>query len=162
MAQKTFTHTNGRISDLTYASNIGNIVTENYTYSYGNLSEVKLNNSTSIWKLTSENALGLTTGVNTGILTRTYSYDANGAPTGRVVKNGSTVIQNSGYNFNAKTGNLNWRKDNVRNIQENFGYDNLNRLTSFAGKTATYSNNGNITNISNVGTFTYNAENLML
>lgn len=156
--KKTFTHTNGRISDLTYASNIGNIVTENYTYSYGNLSEVKLNNSTSIWKLTSENALGLTTGVNTGILTRTYSYDANGAPTGRVVKNGSTVIQNSGYNFNAKTGNLNWRKDNVRNIQENFGYDNLNRLTSFAGKTATYSNNGNITNISNVGTFTYNAE----
>lgn len=156
--KKTFTHTNGCISDLTYASNIGNIVTENYTYSYGNLSEVKLNNSTSIWKLTSENALGLTTGVNTGILTRTYSYDANGAPTGRVVKNGSTVIQNSGYNFNAKTGNLNWRKDNVRNIQENFGYDNLNRLTSFAGKTATYSNNGNITNISNVGTFTYNAE----
>lgn len=156
--KKTFTHTNGRISDLTYASNIGNIVIENYTYSYGNLSEVKLNNSTSIWKLISENALGLTTGVNTGILTRTYSYDANGDPTGRVVKNGSTVIQNSGYNFNAKTGNLNWRKDNVRNIQENFGYDNLNRLTSFAGKTATYSNNGNITNISNVGTFTYNAE----
>lgn len=78
-SKKHLLSTNGCISDLTYASNIGNIVTENYTYSYGNLSEVKLNNSTSIWKLTSENALGLTTGVNTGILTRTYSYDANGA-----------------------------------------------------------------------------------
>lgn len=156
--EKTFTYTSGRISGLAYASNVGSIVTENYTYSYGNLSEVKLNNSTSIWKLTAENSLGLTTGVSTGILTRTYSYDANGIPTGRVVKNGSTVIQNSGYNFNAKTGNLNWRKDNVRNIQESFGYDNLNRLTSFAGKTAAYSNNGNITNISNVGAFVYNDE----
>ena len=156
--KKTFTYTSGRISDLAYASNVGSIVTENYTYSYGNLSEVKLNSSTSIWKLTAENSLGLTTGVSTGILTRTYSYDANGIPTGRVVKNGSTVIQNSGYNFNAKTGNLNWRKDNVRNIQESFGYDNLNRLTSFAGKTAAYSNNGNITNISNVGAFMYNDE----
>lgn len=156
--KKTFTYTSGRISDLAYASNVSSIVTENYTYSYGNLSEVKLNSSTSIWKLTAENSLGLTTGVSTGILTRTYSYDANGIPTGRVVKNGSTVIQNSGYNFNAKTGNLNWRKDNVRNIQESFGYDNLNRLTSFAGKTAAYSNNGNITNISNVGAFVYNDE----
>lgn len=156
--EKTFIYTSGRISGLAYASNVGSIVTENYTYSYGNLSEVKLNNSTSIWKLTAENSLGLTTGISTGILTRTYSYDANGIPTGRVVKNGSTVIQNSGYNFNAKTGNLNWRKDNVRNIQESFGYDNLNRLTSFAGKTAAYSNNGNITNISNVGAFVYNDE----
>lgn len=156
--KKTFTYAGGNVSTLAYTSNSGNIVTENYTYSYGNRSEVKINNATSIWKLTGENALGLTTSVNTGGLTRTYSYDAYGNPTGRVVKNGSAVIQNSGYNFNAQTGNLNWRKDNVRNIQEDFGYDNLNRLTSFAGKTAAYSNTGNITNISNVGTFTYNTE----
>lgn len=156
--KKTFTYVGGNVSALTYASNAGNIVTENYTYAYGNLSEIKLNNSTSIWKLTAENASGLTTGVNTGCLTRTYSYDTYGNPTGRVVKNGSAVIQNSGYSFNTGTGNLNWRKDNVRNIQESFGYDNLNRLTSFAGKTAAYSNNGNITNISNVGAFVYNDE----
>ena len=153
--QKTYAYNGGNVSSLTYASNTGNIVTENYTYSYGNLSEVKLNNTTSIWKLTSENAVGQPTGVSTGCLTRTYSYDTYGYPTGRVVKNGSTVIQNFGYSFNALTGNLNWRKDNTRNIQENFGYDNLNRLTSFAGKTVTYSNNGNITDISNVGSFTY-------
>lgn len=156
--KKTFTYAGGNTSSLAYASNAGNIVTENYTYTYGNLSEIKLNNATSIWKLTGENALGLTTGVTTGCLTRTYSYDAFGNPTGRVVKNGAAIIQNAGYNFNVMTGNLNWRKDNVRNIQENFGYDNLNRLTSFAGKTATYSNTGNITNISNVGAFSYSAE----
>lgn len=156
--QKTYAYNGGNVSSLTYASNTGNIVTENYTYSYGNLSEVKLNNTTSIWKLTGENALGQPTGVSTGCLTRTYSYDTYGYPTGRVVKNGSTVIQNFGYSFNAKTGNLNWRKDNVRNIQENFGYDNLNRLTSFSGKTVTYSNNGNITDISNVGSFAYDEE----
>ena len=43
----------------------------------------------------------------------------------------------------------------MRNIKENFSYDNLNRLTGFAGKTVSYSNNGNITSISNVGDFSY-------
>ncbi len=155
--KKTYTYAGGNISALAYASNAGSIVTENYTYTNGHLKEIKLNNTTSIWKLMSENALGMVTSVTTGGLTRTYSYDAYGNPTGRTVKNGSTVIQNSGYSFNPQTGNLTSRKDNVRNIQESFGYDNLNRLTSFAGKTATYGITGNITSMSHVGTYQYHA-----
>lgn len=153
--QKVITYANGNTSALAYSSNTGSIVTENYTYAYGHLTEIKLNNTSSIWKLTSENDLGLTTGVNTGILTRTFTYDANGRPTARVVKNGSTAIQNFAYSFDSKTDNLTWRKDSVRNIQENFVYDNLNRLTGFAGKTISYSDNGNITNISNIGDLSY-------
>lgn len=153
--QKVITYANGNTSALAYSSNTGSIVTENYTYAYGHLSEIKLNNATSVWKLTSEDAMGSPTGVNTGVLTRTFTYDANGRPTARTVKNGSTVIQNFGYSFDSKTDNLTWRKDSVRNIKENFSYDNLNRLAGFAGKTVSYSNNGNITSISNVGDFSY-------
>ncbi len=59
------------------------------------------------------------------------------------------------YNFNATTGNLNYRKDVTRNITENFSYDNLNRLTGFAGQTVNYDANGNITQKSGIGNYHY-------
>lgn len=156
--EKTYVYSSGNKSSIAYKSNTsgtGNIVTENYVYANGHLSEIKLNNTTSIWKLTQENDMGLGTSATTGALTRTYSYDVYGMPTARVIKNATTTIQNFGYNFTPATGNLNWRKDNNRNIQENFTYDNLNRLTSFGGKTITYDIKGNITDHSGVGKFEY-------
>lgn len=118
--------------------------------------QIKLNNTTSIWKRSSENNLGKITAITSGPLTSTFSYDNYGNPTGRIIKNADKTIQNVSYNFNAQTGNLNWRKDNVRNIQENFGYDNLNRLTSFGGKAITYDVKSNKTDVSSVGKFQYN------
>lgn len=154
--QKTYAYAGGNTVSISYASNLGNIVTENNVFTNGHLTEIKLNNATSIWKLTQENALGLPTSATTGTLTRTYGYDAFGLPTVRSVKNGTGTLQNFGYGFNAQTGNLTWRKDNNRNIQENFTYDNLNRLTTFSGKTITYDIKGNITNYTTVGLFEYN------
>lgn len=43
----------------------------------------------------------------------------------------------------------------MRQLQENFGYDALNRLTSFGGKTMTYDEKGNITDYTTVGKFDY-------
>jgi RHS repeat-associated protein len=54
--------------------------------------------------------------------------------------------------FDAAKGNLLWRKDNIRNIREDFSYDNLNRLTGYGGKSASYDLKGNITQKSDVGT----------
>ncbi len=153
--QKTVSYANGNTSSIAYSSNTGNIATENYVYINGTLTEVKLNNTTSVWKLTKENELGKTLEAKSGELIRNYGYDSNGIPTTRSIKKGTSFIQNFGYNINPTTGNLNWRKDNVRNIQENFGYDNLNRLTSFNGKTVSYDTKGNITNMSSVGKFGY-------
>lgn len=156
--QKIIAYSNGVVSTIDYLSSTtsGKIVTENYFYQNGCLSEIKLNNTTSIWKITSENNLGKITSSTSGSLTNTLTYDSYGNPTGRIMKNGNTIIQNVSYSFNAQTGNLNWRKDNVRNIQENFGYDNLNRLTSFGGKTISYDNKSNKTDISTIGKFQYN------
>ncbi|MDH6379089.1 RHS repeat-associated protein, partial [Dysgonomonas sp. PFB1-18] len=153
--QKTYTYSGGRIASTAYSANTGSIVTENYTYMNGTNTEIKLNNTTSIWKLTAENDFGYATEGATGSLVRTYTYNAYGMPTARTIKKDGTVLMNFGYNINARTGNLTWRKDNTRNFQENFAYDNLNRLTAFAGKTATYDTKGNITAISGVGTFEY-------
>lgn len=119
------------------------------------MTEIKLNNSSSIWKLTAENDLGLATASVTGNLLREYGYDAYGLPISRTVKYGTNVIQNFGYNFNPATGNLNWRKDNNRNLQESFGYDNLNRLTGFGGTTIAYDKNGNITDDTAIGSYAY-------
>ena len=131
-----------------HAQNNVLIATENYLYQNGHLKEIKLNNSVSIWNLTSVNAFGQPTGVTTGGYERTYGYSAYGMPTSRTAKvtNASTNFFNHTYNFNHATGNLNHRKDNSRTIpQENFGYDHLNRLNSFGGNTAAYMPNGNIT-----------------
>ncbi|MFV0330656.1 MAG: RHS repeat-associated core domain-containing protein [Dysgonomonas sp.] len=153
--QKDYIYSGGNIGSITFTSNTGKIGSENYTYTNGSLVEIKLNNTTSIWKLTKENDLGLATEASTGTLTNTYGYDAYGMPTARAIKNGNTFIQNFTYSFNAATRNLSWRKDNNRNLQENFTYDNLNRLVGYAGKTVSYDIKGNITNISSIGAFFY-------
>ncbi|OJU37558.1 MAG: hypothetical protein BGN96_03805, partial [Bacteroidales bacterium 45-6] len=156
--RKDFTFADGNVGAITYTANTGTIATENHLYANGTLSEIKLNNATSVWKLTAENSLGMPTQAtsgNNGLLTRSYGYDAYGMPTARSISRGGTAIQNFGYSFNPATGNLNWRKDNTRNIQENFTYDNLNRLTAFGSNTIAYDDKGNITDMSAVGQFAY-------
>jgi len=150
--EKTYTYlSSGDIGYISYITDRNsNFATEAYSYTNGHLSDINLN-GTSIWKLTSANVFGQSTGVTTGSISRTYGYNAYGLPTGRAA--GS--FQNHTYSFDATKGNLSYRKDNVKNIQESFEYDNLNRLTSYAGKTATYNANGNISSKTDVGTFQY-------
>lgn len=158
--QKIFSYANGNLSSVFYKSQSGDIVTENYSYTNGHHTETRLNNTTSVWKLTAENTMGMPTASTTGVLSRTYGYDNYGLPTARVIKNGTTVIQNFGYNFSALTGNLNWRKDNTRNIQENFDYDGLNRLTTINNTASiAYDIKGNTTSKAGIGTFEYKASN---
>ena len=151
--EKSYSYLDGNVESLNYSNHDGNIVTENYTYQNGHLLEVKLNNNTSIWKLTGVNAFGQPTSVSTGGMTRTYAYNSFGTPIGRTA--GASL--NHTYNFNEETGNLNFRKDNKYNIQEDFDYDHLNRLKEYAGQSADYDLKGNITKKTDIGTsFQYN------
>ncbi|MDL2215376.1 hypothetical protein LJC00_04225, partial [Dysgonomonas sp. OttesenSCG-928-M03] len=154
--KRTFVYDiNGNVESTAYDSQSGNITVENYKYTNGHHTETLLNNSTSIWKLTAENTMGMPTASVTGSLERGYLYDQYGLPTGRSIKHGSTTIQNFGYKFDPKTGNLDWRKDITRNIQEDFKYDPLNRLTQFGDKVIGYDIKGNITDHSEIGHFAY-------
>jgi RHS repeat-associated core domain len=151
--QKTYSYSNNNIASIGYASQTGTITTENYYYTNGALTEIKLNGATSIWKLNSENDLGQPTNVTTGSFDRSYGYDAYGLPTSRTA--GS--FQNFSYGFDVTKGNLTYRKDNSTGIQENFSYDNLTRLTGYNSYTASYDLKGNITQKTDVGnTFNYN------
>jgi RHS repeat-associated protein len=71
----------------------------------------------------------------------------------------STWRQDYQYEFNTVTGNLNWRKNHLRNLTETFTYDNLDRLHTVTGPqnlTMGYDTKGNITQKSDVGnTFDY-------
>lgn len=86
---------------------------------------------------------------------RPEGYDENGRPTSRKAESSSTTYQDFSYVFDDNTANLTSRTDNTRNVTETFGYDNLDRLVSYAGNTAKYDIKGNITEKSDVGTFTY-------
>ncbi len=153
--QKTYHYSDGNVSSINYLSQSGNITTEHFIYTNGNLSEIKLDGSISIWKLTGENSQGLPTAYTTGIVSRAQTYDTDGRITSITAKKNTTFIQNFGCSFIATTGNLDWRTDAKRNLKENFGYDNLNRLTSFSNQTVTYDIKGNITNSSGIGKFEY-------
>ena len=104
-----------------------------------------------VWSLMSENELGLPTKALTGTVERSYSYSGYGQIAGRTMGG----VQDFGYSFSPLTGNLTVRTDRTRNITENFGYDSLNRLTDNNGRAVTYAENGNITSMETVGTFTY-------
>lgn len=83
-------------------------------------------------------------------------------------------VQHRIYDWDA-AGNLNWRRAlglvrhgndtlSSRDLTETFGYDNLNRLTTYTvsgdashGVAMTYADNGNISTKSDVGAYSYNA-----
>ena len=155
--EKVYLYANSYLASTHYTSSqSGPIVTENYYYDAGHLKEIKLNGSTSIWRLTGVNAFGQSTGVSNSHFGYGYFYDAYGLPTGRVAVTSGGPTQNFTYSFDATKGNLTYRIDSKRNIQENFTYDGLNRLVGYNGQSASYENNGNITSKSDEGTFQYN------
>lgn len=81
---------------------------------------------------------------------------------------GNNFIYNS-YNFNPANGNLNFKLDEPRGDNgDYFVYDNLNRLVSTntnwgnpgpTNNNVSYNSDGNITEKSDAGTFTYNSAN---
>ncbi|HBG42117.1 MAG TPA: endonuclease [Porphyromonadaceae bacterium] len=148
--QKDYTYSGGNVATVTYTSQSGAIGTEQFTYAYGHNTEIKFG-TTSVWKLTEENALGQPTKATTGPMNRTYSYTTYGMPTGRT----AGTVQSFTYDFDVAKGNLKSRTDITRSLTETFGYDNLNRLTDAAGKAITYAANGNITSMGGVGTMDY-------
>ncbi|HEX8515173.1 MAG TPA: polymorphic toxin type 23 domain-containing protein [Bacteroidia bacterium] len=91
------------------------------------------------------------------------TFDAYGNLNHIIAETGAGIlIQDYEIDPNLQTGNINLRRDNIRNLTENFTYDNLNRLTSthVIGQPyidINYSPNGNITSKSDVGTYTYDA-----
>lgn len=154
--QKDYTYSGGRVSAIKYTSQNGVLTTENHYYTNGHLTSVKLNGTTSIFSITSENNQGRVAYMGTGGISRNYGYTVSGYPTSRAVTAFGPTKQSIQYSFNEQTGNLESRSYPLVNMTETFSYDNLNRLTSFGSHGVTYDNNGNIISKGDVGSFNYN------
>jgi RHS repeat-associated protein len=146
----------GRLGTITHPSAI--VETKNYN-SNGYMSSVSAGGSAR-WTVTSMNARQqITAGRYGASLNAAFGYDSYGYLT----SNTTGSLQNYTYSFDAVTGNLNWRKNVLQaNIQENFEYDNLDRLDRvYRGSTTLLdmvydSNKGGITTKSDAGTLNYN------
>lgn len=153
--RKDYTYSGGNVASVKYTSQNGVLATEQYVYANGHMKGVNLDDGTSIYNLDRVNNYGQPMTDRIGGTICDYGYDTYGRPRSMRTIAGHSVICESNYSFEPKTGNLTSRKDARRNITESFSYDGYDRLTSFGGKIATYDSKGNITSLSDVGVFTY-------
>ncbi|SJL20503.1 RHS repeat domain-containing protein [Porphyromonas gingivalis] len=159
-------NTLGQLQGKTATLPTGATVTETYQYTRGTLTRKTLQDGSLIWQLLKENAMGLPTKVRTGSRTREYKYSTVGLPTERF----TTGVGGFNYDFDPQTGNLLMRSDKNSGRYENFSYDGLNRLTGVAQHrlngdlgiatltSFSYTPNGNVTEISNIGKFIYSTQ----
>jgi RHS repeat-associated protein len=152
------------VSSITYPS--GYKIKMNYSSIGDLLSVTNDGGSVTMYSLPTTNQNGQITSYKSGNnKTTNLSYDAYGMLTNI----SASGVQNYEVLFNQSTGNLSFRKDYLKDKNELFWYDNLNRLTDCQVKSintqaqgpiytsASYSSNGNITNKYNVGDYAYDA-----
>lgn len=154
------TYKDNNLSEISYFSIASGspeghlLATENYIYTNGVLSEVRVNNNKTIWKLIQEDDCGNATVIETDGLKRQYKYDINSLPIERAVLKDNNILWSDTYTFDGLTGNLKMRKNRYDRIEE-FAYDSQNRLMSCNGDKYTYDYQGNITKNSKFGNFEY-------
>lgn len=145
--------TDGVLNSIQYASQSGQITTESYSYSNGHNTGVTLPDGTAVWRLVSENDLGMATSIASGGITREYGFTAFGMPAYRRMDGGD--LQDFTYSFDVATGNLLSRFDGVNGQTETFSYDCLNRLVAIGSRQICYDSRGNILSMDGIGAMTY-------
>lgn len=141
---------------IVYSNDAGRVASEKRYYSNGHLTKIILNDTTAVLDIKASNQFGKPTLVATGIVNRMYAYDNYGRPTIRRAVINDKAIQTLRYAYDDNTSNISNIQDYVHNLNDSFEYDDFDRLTRFGDKTAEYSDNGNIVELSDVGTFSYN------
>ena len=141
-----------------------NVKVRNVYSPEGILHEIKdWSSDTSLWKLNSQNHRGQPLEIQLGNgYKKTRQYDAYGLPAQIRDYKPNTTFEalNLQYDFNAQRGLLNSRTNHGFNRNENFTYDNLDRLTQIGGsvtQTQQYDAMGRFTSKSDVGGYTYDS-----
>jgi len=148
----------GRVQTETWNTGFG---IQNTYNQHGYLSSIKTSNNQLIWQPNAYNVRGQVTEYLRGTNLHTEKfYNTFGLPAGERTEAGTTYLYYTNYNFDSQKGNLTSRTDYLAGKTENFIYDNLNRLTNenvYNGVqlTTSFTNKGNITQKSDIGTYTY-------
>ena len=143
----------GRLERTSYTAQGGPVTTEHYRYANGHQSGIRLQDSTVVWSLVSENGQGRVSEIQTGSISREYGYSPSGLPTFR--KMGGGTLQHFAYQFDPLTGNLLSRSDVLRSKTETFAYDTLGRLVGMGARTVTYDSKGNLGQMPDIGQLYY-------
>ena len=80
-----------------------------------------------------------------------FAYNTIGVPTSIRTLKGTTALLDIAYQNNDSRGNIKNRKDLVKSLEDNFTYDDLNRVIT----DVEYSDNGNITYKWDAGIYSY-------
>ncbi len=153
---------NGRLDKTSYPSGLQ--VMRLYD-SLGQVRELRRSDDGSnrlLWRADSRDAERHVTAFTQGNYLQTRrTYNPDDGLVTHISTGHNNTVADLEYVFD-KLATLRQRKDNVQGLTEDFGYDMLNRLTSYAinggtAKTVTYDDTGNITSKSDVGTYSYPA-----
>ena len=130
-----------------------------YRYQNGELVEMKDDKGVTLWKLSSENPYGQPLISHKGNVKETYTYD-KGFPVSQLLQNEDKAIGALTWQFNPQKGLLDSRQYSFWGKQEDFSYDNLDRLTAWGDantppQTHSYDERGRITENSVIGTYEY-------
>ncbi|MBM0654727.1 sugar-binding protein [Capnocytophaga genosp. AHN8471] len=133
-----------------------------YRYQNGELVEMKNDKGVTLWKLSSENPYGQPLISHKGGIKETYTYD-KGYPVSQLLQNEDKAIGALTWQFNPQKGLLDSRQYSFWGKQEDFSYDNLDRLTAWGDantppQTHSYDERGRITENSLLGTYKYPAK----
>ncbi|MBO7568240.1 MAG: RHS repeat-associated core domain-containing protein, partial [Bacteroidales bacterium] len=151
----TYTYnTNGQLSSKTFPDG----VTENYTYGNGYLNRIDVN-SQRVWERGMYNGTVRQASLGMQPLNLTRKYSTKGMLVQQEIVRQAGSLHKMTYSFDDKTGNMTSRTG-MFSSPETFSYDNFDRLTKIAyGSTAatrlSYDLNGNITNKTGIGSYTY-------
>lgn len=151
----TYTYnTNGQLSSKTFPDG----VTENYTYGNGYLNRIDVN-SQRVWERGMYNGTVRQASLGMQPLNITRKYSSKGMLVQQEMVRQAGSLHKMTYSFDDKTGNMTSRTG-MFSSPETFSYDNFDRLTKIAyGSTAatrlSYDLNGNITNKTGIGSYTY-------
>lgn len=134
-----------------------------YESSSGILTEVlDGNTNASLWKIKEVNARGQAKEVLLGNgMVKKRTYDQFGflkKILDQTSGSSNKTALNLEYSFNTQRGNLNNRKNNNLGWNEDFTYDNLDRLTNISGsvtRSQQYDGRGRITTNSEIGNYNY-------
>jgi len=164
--------TKGRVKNLTFPN--GKQVEYGYNINDGSLQIISSPVNIPLpdyYVCRTRNALGQTTYETLGgdpggtyTVSTNYSYDSYNrlSEQNSISPIASNQLKHFQYQFDPGSGNLQWRKDVEYGLQENFTYDNLNRLTGRTSNVTTapaltlsYTSDGNIKKKSDAGVFSY-------
>lgn len=146
----------GALNTVKYTVNSGVVGTETHIYTNGWHTRTNWSGSGGpIYLLKAETGRGYVSQIQTGTVTRNYSYLYTYQTGRKATSSSGNTLLNWSYTIDRKKNNVSSRRDSLNNKVETFKYDNLNRLVKYGSRTVSYDVKGNILSKTDAGAYQY-------